>query len=310
MSRFLFVFGVWTSILSLVAVGTVNFVGLVPADWVPMITKWALNLVVVNTTIQTALQGYPSAPKIVLPEGAKRAFVLVLMLGAFLFSGHAFAGDIAAPATPIPTKAPVYSYPTTKCGGYYGLDTKGSTGSVSNSAVGTQMVQGAIGITIGYTCPAMAGYWYVDADFDFANLNGSQNGLSLSGPAVFEQRFGFGVPIDMVISLVPGLSSLTGALPSLAPLPAGTKVVTSNPNIYVSSTFDDVGAKFGLQDNRAWLWAANFGLANKTRLSNGVVMEPYVEYMLPNTQTCLGIAIVGGCLTEKNRIRAGLKLEF
>lgn len=223
---------------------------------------------------------------------------------------------IAAPlarAADVPTKAPPalsYNYPTTKCGLYYGIDTKGSTGTVSNAAVGTQMVQGAIGLNVGYTCPMGAGYWYVDADFDFANLNGSQNGLSLSGPAVFEQRVGFGVPIDMVIAAIPGLQSLQNALPSLQKLPNGVSVVTSNPNIYVSSTFDDVSARFGLQSNRAWLWAANFGIANKVRLSNGVVMEPYAEYMLPNTQTCLGLSIVGGCITEKNRLRAGVKLEF
>src|SRR5260370_4500143 len=163
---------------------------------------------------------------------------------------------------------------------YYGVNTMGSTGSVSNAQVGTQIVQGAIGLTLGYTCPMGAGYWFTDADFDFANLNGNANGFSLTGPAMFAQRFGFGAPVDMILSLVPGLNSLQNAVPSLIPLPSGVKVVTSNPYIFGAVHEEDIGVSFGFASNRQWLVSAGFGIGNKIRLSNRVGLHPYGEYIL------------------------------
>jgi L-asparagine transporter-like permease len=62
------VFGQWTNILSLIAMGTVNFIGLVPEPWVPMITKWALNLFIINTGIMTNLQGLPGFSDLKVPD--------------------------------------------------------------------------------------------------------------------------------------------------------------------------------------------------------------------------------------------------
>src|ERR1700761_5547253 len=97
-----------------------------------------------------------------------------LLLASAAFAISLFAG--AAHAADIPVKAPAlsYNYPSTKCGAYFGVNTMGSTASVENAAIGTQTVQGAIGLTLGYTCPmgGSGGYWFIDGMFDFANLNG------------------------------------------------------------------------------------------------------------------------------------------
>lgn len=235
--------------------------------------------------------------------------VIKILLVAFAVSLFLPARSMAAD---VATKAPAlsYNYPTTKCGMYYGINTSGSTGAVSNAAVGTQVVQAAIGLTLGYTCPMGAGYWFVDADFDFANLNGSTNGFSTSGPAKFEQRFGFGAPVNMIVSLVPGLSSLQNAVPSLIPLPTGVAVVTSNPYLFASVLEEDVGVANGLGSNKAYLISAGFGVGNKTRLTNGVVFDPYVEYIIPSTQNCVGAFIAGGCTKVGSRVDVGMKLEF
>ena len=152
-----------------------------------------------------------------------------------MIAALALLAPVVAHAADLPVKAAAtpYAYPSTKCGMYYGVNTMGTTSAVENAAVGTQYVQGAVGLTLGYTCPVGAvGYWFVDGMFDFANLNGNANGLSLSGPAQFEQRFGFGAPVNEVLAIIPGLSALQNALPSLPVLP-GASVTTSNPYLYV-----------------------------------------------------------------------------
>lgn len=228
---------------------------------------------------------------------------LNILAALALLASPAFAADLPVKAPPLS-----YQYPSTKCGIYYGVNTMGSTAAVENAAVGTQTVSGAIGLTLGYTCPAGAGYWFVDGMFDFANLNGSANGFALSGPAQFEQRFGFGAPVPLLLSLVPGLASLQNAVPSLIPLPSGTSVVTSNPYLFASIHEDDTGVSLGLAANKAWLVSVGLGIGNKVRLSNGVVFDPFAEYVLPSSEMCVGL--VGGCVKRGAGVRFGAALEF
>lgn len=240
---------------------------------------------------------------------------ILLASAAILIATSALALDGVsainkAIAADLPVKAPIgYSqYPTTKCGMYYGINTMGETSAVNNAAVGTQFVQGAIGLTLGYTCPLGGGYWFVDGMFDFANLNGSSNGFALTGPAMFEQRFGFGAPVPLLLSLIPGLSTLQNAVPSLIPLPSGVSVVTSFPYLFGSVHEDDVGVSNGFTSNKQYLISAGFGIGNKVRLSNGVVFDPFAEYILPSSQMCIGIT--GNCIQRGAAVRVGAALEF
>ena len=217
----------------------------------------------------------------------------------------------AALAADLPKKAQTgYATYPTNCGLYYGVNTMGETSAVSNAAVGTQFVQGAIGLTLGYTCPVggNGGYWFADGMFDFANLNGSSNGFALTGPAMFEQRFGFGAPVPLIIGMIPGLSSLQNAVPSLIPLPTGVSVITSFPYLFGSVHEDDVGVSNGFTSNKQFLISAGFGIGNKIRLSNGVVFDPFVEYILPSSQMCIGIT--GNCLQRGAAVRVGSAIEF
>lgn len=225
---------------------------------------------------------------------------------AVLMGTSAFAADLPVKAVP---QTGFAQYPV-GCGLYYGVNTMGETAAVNNAAVGTQFVQGAIGLTLGYTCPMgkSGGYWFADGMFDFANLNGSANGLALSGPAMFEQRFGFGAPVTQVLSLIPGLSSLQNALPSLAPLPSGVTVNTAFPYLFASVHEDDIGVSNGLASNKQYLVSAGFGTGTKVRLSNGVVLDPFVEYILPSTQMCIGVAT--GCVKRGAAARVGTAVEF
>lgn len=236
-----------------------------------------------------------------------KGFGIAALAAALLAIAPAHAGDLPVKA---PAKASLYQYPTTKCGLYYGVNTIGSTGSINGGGVGAQQVTGAIGLTVGYTCPVGAGFWFVDGAFDFTNVNGNSNGLAVSGPLMFEQRFGFGAPVDMIMSVIPGLSSLQAAVPSLIPLPAGVSVNTSNPYLFASFTEQDIGATFGLAQNKQWLLAPGIGIGNKVRLSNGVVFDPFAEYVLNSNALCLGPLGGNTCVRQGQQVRAGFHLLF
>lgn len=81
--RIAFWFGVWTSVLLLVASGTVNLTGALPDLWVPVITKWCAILGAINSTILTAASGYSSnksGPMVSIPA----LTVVKILLIAFL----------------------------------------------------------------------------------------------------------------------------------------------------------------------------------------------------------------------------------
>lgn len=227
----------------------------------------------------------------------------ILILALALIASPAIAADLPLKAAPLG-----YSTYPTKCGMYYGVNTMGSASAVENASAGTETVQGAVGLTVGYTCAVGGGYWFVDGMFDFANLNGNANGFAVSGPAQFEQRFGFGAPIPLLISLVPGLSSLQNALPSLIPLPTGVSVTTTSPYLFGALHEDDIGVAIGLSSNKQYLISAGIGVGTKTRLSNGIVFDPFAEYVLPTTEMCLGVIV--GCVKRGAGIRVGAALEF
>lgn len=220
---------------------------------------------------------------------------------SLLFSTAAMAADL-------PTKALSYAYPSTKCGLYYGIGTGLSTSSVTNAQAGTQIVQGAIGLTLGYTCPVGGGYWFADGSANFANLNGSANGFNLSGPAQFSERFGFGAPVNTLVSLIPGLSTLQNAVPSLPALPAGIGVITTSPYIAFALHQDDTGVGIGLAYNKQYMLSGGIQLGAKTRLTNNLVWDNYAEYTLPSTEVCVGIT--AGCVKRGAGARVYSVIEW
>lgn len=58
---FIFWFGVATTIMQGLASGTVHLTGLIPMDYIPVVTGWLGMFVFINMTILTALNGFSSA---------------------------------------------------------------------------------------------------------------------------------------------------------------------------------------------------------------------------------------------------------
>lgn len=225
----------------------------------------------------------------------------LLIAAASLVATGAMAADL-------PLKAAAYNGYPTKCGFYYGIGTGGNAGAVNGAAVGTQIVQGDLDAIVGYTCPfGQAAFWFAEASIGFSELNGSQNGLALSGPLVSMQRFGAGSPIN---GLLGGILP-SGAFPSLPSLPALPNGVTAGPyNAYLFAGLveQDIGAQIGLLSGHQWVVAPMIGTGVLTRLSDAAVVDLWAGWQMNSNSFCPG----GGtsCAKLGNMARVGVSVKY
>jgi hypothetical protein len=175
---------------------------------------------------------------------------------------------------------------------YFGLNTLGGAGTISGGPPGASIIQGDVGLTLGYGCPfgtTPGTFWFVEGNFDWAGLNGTQNGLALTGPLHFEQRAGVGSPLSSMLNLFPSLTSGL-SVPALPALPAGVTQGPQYPFIFVSLHEQDVSATFGFAQNRDWLISPGIGIGLESRLSNGVVADVTAQWVLQSTGLSVGPA--------------------
>jgi len=230
--------------------------------------------------------------------------LLVIAGAAALFASSVFAADLA----PLSTKARVASgYPTTRCGIYYGLGTGGSATAVNGGVVGERIVQGELDAILGYTCPIGGnGFWFVEGSVGFNNINGSTNGLALSGPLVMIQRVGGGSPINGLFN--PFGNSIS--LPSLPALPNGVTAGPANGYFFAGVVEQDVTAQLGgFGQNKQWVIAPLLGVGMLTRLSDGVVVDTWAGWQMNSNSICLG-GIRGACGKEGNGARVGVAFKY
>lgn len=229
------------------------------------------------------------------------------------------SGIVSAQAADLPVKTKAVTpltIPACGSGIYLGLGTTGSAGAVANSPVpGASIVQGEVGATIGYTstvgtCATNGpnAFWFIEGNFYWTNLNGTTNGLNLSGPADLFQRVGYSNPaLTSILASLPGFGSIS--TPSLPILPAGVTAGAPAPYVYLGLHEQDVSAFFaGLASNREWEVSPEFGVGMWTRLSNSVVVDVYAGYELQAQGLCIGPT--GFCPAIGNMWRAGVKFDF
>jgi hypothetical protein len=233
--------------------------------------------------------------------------VAKILIAAFLVSAFLVPG---AKAADFSTKAISNSlsagYPLAKCGVYYGFGTGGSAGAVDGAVVGTQIVQGELDALVGYTCPfAASGFWFVEGSVGFDNINGSVNGLALSGPLVLMQRAGAGSPIN-------GLFNPFGAnlsMPSLPALPNGVTAGPANGYFFAGLVEQDISAQVGLDaHSHQWVIAPMIGAGLLTRLSDGVVVDTWAGWQMNSQSFCPGGG--GSCAKLGNAGRVGVSFKY
>lgn len=222
----------------------------------------------------------------------------------------AFGGDIASPSNSPAVKAInnafTSGYPT-KCGAYYGLGTGGNAGAVNGAAVGTQVVQGDLDALIGYTCPfAGNAFWFVEGQFGFSNLNGSSNGLALSGPLVAIERVGAGSPLQQYFQgILPNLN-----FPAVPSTPSFNGATAGAPQSYAFAGLveQDISAQIGLLSGHQWVVAPIIGVGMLTRYSNQMMVDTWAGWQMNSNSFCPG----GGnaCAKLGNMARVGVSLKY
>lgn len=229
----------------------------------------------------------------------------LIAAAAALLSTAAFAADLPVQAI---NKAIAGGYPTKRCGLYYGVGTGGSAGAVNGAAVGTQIVQGELDALVGYSCPLGAsGFWFVEGSVGFNNINGSVNGLAMSGPLVLMQRAGAGSPINQLFN--PFSNNL--ALPSLPTLPNGvTPILPASGYFFAGVVEQDISAQLGLDaHSHQWVIAPMVGLGLLTRLNgNGAVVDTWAGWQMNSQSFCPGGA--GSCARLGNAARVGVSFKY
>jgi len=240
------------------------------------------------------------------------------MFRKVVFAAAAIAVLMATPAAAadMPVKATGLSkyttYPT-GCGFFYGANTMGAAGNVSGGATGVNSLMGDIGVTLGYTCPiGTSSFWFVDGMFDLSRVTGGsdQVGLSIAGTATFEQRAAIGVSwatAAQFVSLFPGLGGI--AMPSVPTLPGGVTAGATNPYIFAAAHEQDVSAQLGAQTGHAWLLSWGAGAGALTRLSNGMVLDTWVEYQAASSGVTIS-PITGAKVNLGDTFRVGIGLKL
>ncbi len=216
----------------------------------------------------------------------------------------------AASAADMPLKAALKpaGYVAGGCGAYYGLNTMGIAGSLNNGIPGASIMQGDIGATLGYGCPigtTPGSFWFVEGNFDWANINGSANGIGLTGPAHFEQRAAVGGPISNLLNVFPNLFNGL-AVPALPTFPNGVTGGPQFPFLFVSLHEQDIGAQLGVMQNREWLISPGVGIGLESRLSNGVVADVTAQWKLDSS----GMAFGPQSVKLGNAAVVGLTLKY
>jgi hypothetical protein len=205
---------------------------------------------------------------------------------------------MAADVIPKAAVAAPAGYPYTSCGVYFGIDTVAVTGSAA---------QGEIGGLVGYSCPiGTQAFWFVEGDFNFANLNTTQNGISLSGPVSLEQRIAIGSPLSSLLSLFPSLGL---QVPTLPVLPAGITVVTSHPYMFGALHEQDIGVFNGLSSYRQWEFSPGVGIGVLNQLSNSVALDVFAEAQLMDKAFCAP-ATLAGCNNVGSLYRVGMAIKY
>lgn len=226
---------------------------------------------------------------------------------ALLFAIPAMAADMAVKA-PVASK---FVYPLTS-GWFYGVNTFGVGGTATTTTTGSAAtIGGSGGVNIGYTVPVGNTFVFGEAMFDGTASTGgnslTQPGLNVA--ATFEQRIALGTSGSVAAqfaSLFPGLADI--AMPSIPTLPAGLSSGPANPYIFGAIHEEDVSAQLMTQKGRSWLVSAGAGVGALTRISNGWMLDTWVEWKAQSTGMVIGQQ--GNSLKLGNAFLAGVSLKL
>lgn len=207
-------------------------------------------------------------------------------------------------------------YPYGSSGLFFGVFTEGGGGPVTATVPGVgaaslTTTSATIGGTIGYAWGAKNSpvAFSLEGDFGFTNFNGNTQGLSLSGPLTFEQRFVAFTPIASLLNLLPNFPSL-GTIAPFPALQSGLTASNLQMGLFAGIRESDISPNFpGLAANREYRIAPVAGIMAMEQLSNGAALRAWVKTVFPEKGVCVG-SVVGACENTGQQVLAGVGVYF
>jgi hypothetical protein len=300
--KFIFWFGVWTNLLTLVAGYGIEHAPPLVAQYAPTVQWFAAVLAQANGVVLTALVGISSTkagPLVSVPAGVVRPILLVAVILGSLF----WRADAARAAENLPApiiKAPASnfslgSYPTLN-GMIVGLYTEGGGSSVTATAPGVPPASlttttAAIGLTLGYMWTPRGGpvSMSIEGDVCGQNFNGNNAGFSVSGPLCFEQRFMVFAPWQNLLAALPSFPNPFNAISAFnfpnGLTPVGNAIAGIGGGFYER----DISTAFaGVQSGKVWRVDPEIVFMNVQPLSNGTALRGGVKIDFPGQGKIFG----------------------
>jgi opacity protein-like surface antigen len=220
------------------------------------------------------------------------------LLALLLATTAASAADLR-----LPVKAPVpagYNY--NGSGFYAGIGAVGDVASTNIFGATVYDAGAALDITAGYQWAWAGGanWGAIEGSFQYTNIGATQPCLvamscNTSSTIGFEERFLFGFPISLVLSVLPNLGNIFPALPSIPACPVGAVCATTaaHPYIYVgglerkvdTTLTDALGASFS---NTKWIAQPSVGLGIRNQWTAGLVSDTSAGCTFANVGVAFG----------------------
>lgn len=235
---------------------------------------------------------------------------LLLSTVAFLAFGvvaSAQAADLPVKAAPI---APGYPYAAS--GFYWGVGVSSTAANASVANSNLTALGAGIDLAVGYQFKGGLDFIAPEVDVTYTNI-GNSGACSVSSTATtscstnnaweIEPLVKFGFPITTITNLLPNLSSLFPALPSL---PSGVTAGNVHPYLYAGAPIRDVSANFGLATGSAWQVQPELGAGILTQWQQGLVVDTRAGCTIGNTGFDIGVA---GVTTENTGLACQSRIE-
>lgn len=226
----------------------------------------------------------------------KRMIMLAALASCCAVSALAADLPLKAPPAASGVAAIFKGYPYGTSGLFVGIFTEGGAGAVNGAtapgvaSASLTSTQAGVGATIGYSwgwknSPVA---FSAEGDFGWTNFNGTNAGLSMSGPAAFEQRIVAFTPLATMLSMLPNGPNF-GTVPPFQPLQPGLFASNLQMGLFAGIRENDISLNFpGLTSNREWRVAPVVGLMAMEQLSNGTALRSWIKTVFPDKGVCAG----------------------
>lgn len=219
---------------------------------------------------------------------------------------------LQAHAADMPVKAPAASgYPYAASGFYWGVGVSSTAANASIANTNLTALGAGVDLAVGYQFKGGLDFIAPEVDVTYTNLGnsgacsviGGTTSCSTNDAWEIEPLVKFGFPITTITNLLPNLSSLFPALPSL---PKGVVASNVHPYLYAGAPFRDVSANFGLATGTSWQVQPEIGAGILTQWQQGLVVDTRAGCTVGNTGFDIGVA---GFTTERTGLACQSRIE-